>query len=176
MTGHVCLTCNMCCDGSMFTHVGVSEVEKTFLAERGSFSNSPDGSLRMQQKCSYLGSDGACGCYENRPGDCRKFNCNLLMSVESRFRTMEDAIEIAEEGKILREKTREAVTKAYLSANIPFPEQNNGIIDLINRLDMLHRLSSPISSEAFNLAIYRFKNVKAFVRQFITLPATNMDI
>lgn len=176
MTDHVCLACNMCCDGSMFTHVGVSEDEKPFVAERGFLSSAADGSLRMQQGCRYLGHDGACGCYENRPNDCKAFNCNLLLSVEANFRTMAEAVEIAQEGRVLREKTREAIAKAYFSANIPFPVNDNGIIDLINRLDMLHRISSPISSEAFNLAIYRFKNVKAFIKQFITLPAVNLDI
>ncbi len=82
MAEHLCLTCALCCDGSVFSRVPVTEAERDRLGDRVEIFTKEDGSLRMRQPCRQLGADKACGCYEDRPGTCRDYACALLRRLE----------------------------------------------------------------------------------------------
>lgn len=76
MTGgeqHLCLTCGLCCDGSLFWAVPVEAGE-----------NPPvplDAERRLCQPCARF--DGACTIYADRPKACRSFDCRVLLALQA---------------------------------------------------------------------------------------------
>ena len=69
----LCLSCGLCCDGSLF-----------WAVELGSVDAVPDGleaGGRLPQPCAFH-TAGACGIYATRPGQCRAFVCGVLQTVQ----------------------------------------------------------------------------------------------
>ena len=67
----LCLSCGLCCDGSLFWAVPLGE---------GDTAPAPldaDGYLRQPCPC----FNGACTIYKDRPAGCRDFTCHLLDAV-----------------------------------------------------------------------------------------------
>ena len=67
----LCLSCGLCCDGSLFWAVELDAGESV-----------PTGAIaggRLPQPCAF--HDGACGIYAARPGQCRAFFCGVLQAV-----------------------------------------------------------------------------------------------
>lgn len=67
----LCLSCGLCCDGSLFQLVklqpGESDPRLRLVPEHEAFA----------QPCSCFAA-GACAIYEQRPAACRDFRCRLL--------------------------------------------------------------------------------------------------
>ena len=64
----LCLSCGLCCDGSLFWGVSLEE---------GEVSPSPgDEAGVLRQPCACF--DGACMIYSARPAECRAFTCHVL--------------------------------------------------------------------------------------------------
>jgi len=82
MSDHLCVSCNMCCDGTLFGYVEVTAQEQTRLGA-GPDIREIKGRLAMRQACTKLGQDGMCGCYAVRPQKCDAFNCKLLKALEA---------------------------------------------------------------------------------------------
>lgn len=71
--GHLCLSCGLCCDGSLFWAVPV---------ERGENVPVPlDAEGRLRQPCARF--NGACTIYADRPSACRSFDCRVLQTVQA---------------------------------------------------------------------------------------------
>ena len=68
----LCLSCGLCCDGSLFWAV---ELEHGEVVPGGI-----DGTGRLPQPCGFHGA-GGCGIYAARPGQCRAFFCGVLEAV-----------------------------------------------------------------------------------------------
>ena len=67
----LCLSCGLCCDGSLFWGVSLEE---------GEVSPSPtDEAGVLRQPCACF--DGACTIYSARPTECRAFTCHVLDAV-----------------------------------------------------------------------------------------------
>ncbi|MGF1445380.1 MAG: YkgJ family cysteine cluster protein [Pikeienuella sp.] len=69
----LCLSCGLCCDGSLFwaVPVGAGETVPTPLDAEG----------RLRQPCACF--DGACTIYAQRPAACRSFDCRVLQTVQA---------------------------------------------------------------------------------------------
>ena len=67
----LCLSCGLCCDGSLFWAVPLGEGE-TVPAPLDA-----DGHLRQPCPC----FNGACTIYQDRPAGCRDFTCHVLDAV-----------------------------------------------------------------------------------------------
>jgi Fe-S-cluster containining protein len=170
VTDHVCVNCNLCCDGTLYPRLGVTDEERDRLAEKGEFFYKSNGELRMRLGCNYLGNDGACQCYSVRPEICRTYRCDLLKSVDAGYTSMVEANEIAQEGRALRDKARKAIVDALVSADIQPKNPNDGVVHLIDQLNLAQRLAAPISMSAFDVAKYRYESLSAFIRQFMLVP------
>lgn len=72
-TGDLCLSCGLCCDGSLFWAVPIERGENVPMPL------DPDG--RLRQPCSCF--DGACTVYPDRPSACRTFDCRVLKTVQA---------------------------------------------------------------------------------------------
>lgn len=68
----LCLSCGLCCDGSLFWAV---ELEAGEAVPGGA-----DAKGRLPQPCSFH-DGGACAIYAARPGQCRAFTCRVLQTV-----------------------------------------------------------------------------------------------
>lgn len=81
--GALCRACRLCCDGTIFATVSVTEEEVRRLRHRLTVLQSSDGSeLYFEQGCTALGPSG-CEVYADRPGRCSYFKCKLLMRHEA---------------------------------------------------------------------------------------------
>ncbi|MDX2010408.1 MAG: YkgJ family cysteine cluster protein [Myxococcaceae bacterium] len=73
----LCLSCGLCCDGTMFREVPVTAAEAKALGRRALFNRTK---TRMKQPCRAL-TDRCCQVYEDRPAKCREFNCLVLQGL-----------------------------------------------------------------------------------------------
>lgn len=94
----LCLNCNLCCNGSLFARVPVTEEEQARLPDDLSFFRR-NGNLRMRLPCPRLGEDGGCTVYADRPAVCRTYHCKLSKRVEAGDVAEERALAIIAEIK-----------------------------------------------------------------------------
>ena len=78
----LCLSCGLCCDGSLFWAVPLGE------GEAAPAPLDADGYLRQPCPC----FDGACTIYKDRPAGCRDFTCHVLDAVAAGRRDREWAL------------------------------------------------------------------------------------
>ena len=72
----LCLSCGLCCDGTLFRHVEISAPERERLVQLGIGVGTRRKHDVMWLPCGKL--DGArCTIYEQRPGGCQRFVCAL---------------------------------------------------------------------------------------------------
>ena len=76
----LCRQCGLCCDGSLFADVLVTEAELQPIEEVVGYERREDRIL-LQQPCQAL-CDGDCQVYSYRPAGCRSFECELLKQVK----------------------------------------------------------------------------------------------
>jgi len=69
----LCLSCGLCCNGSLFWAVPVAEGEDIPVPL--------DSDGRLRQPCACF--NGACTIYANRPAACRSFDCRVLQTVQA---------------------------------------------------------------------------------------------
>jgi Fe-S-cluster containining protein len=81
----LCLRCGLCCDGSLFSFLGVQPGEVERLAARGLVAETrPDGRLALGLTKGCPGLSGkTCTLYEDRPLACRDYKCLLLVASPS---------------------------------------------------------------------------------------------
>ena len=75
----LCLSCGVCCDGTLFGSVGIGELERALYEKAGvAFKFSAD-SKSFCQPCPAHDS-GCCQIYLDRPTICHDYKCTLLAS------------------------------------------------------------------------------------------------
>lgn len=96
----ICIECQLCCNGSMigFIQLEKSEIERVKTIMEIEEEN---GHGVIIEPCKKLGCNG-CTVYENRPKQCRAFECKLLKSVGEKKVSMDTAFDIVEIIKIKR--------------------------------------------------------------------------
>lgn len=75
----LCLSCGMCCDGTLFNVAAVTLEEAARLEGRVNLS---ENRLRIRQPCPALQRDNGCAVYTERPHACRHFRCTVLQQLE----------------------------------------------------------------------------------------------
>jgi len=163
---HVCVVCNLCCDGTLFDRVAVSPEEKERTKGKAQFYTKSNGEIRMRLRCAYLGGDGLCECYQQRPEKCQGYRCELLKSVEAGFTSMQHAIAIAQEAKMLRDKSKEA-SQTAIEAGGGNVKAKEDVDALIRQIEEQLNLSAPIPAPAVALAKYRYRCFVEWIRLHI---------
>lgn len=105
------MSCGLCCDGSVFPRVLITEAEAETmrpLAEIGEKNGRP----MMLQPCRQLGADGTCQCYDVRPQTCRGFQCALLRDVAGGRTKPEAALEAVGDIKLVRARAIDLALQA----------------------------------------------------------------
>ncbi len=99
----LCLKCGLCCDGTLFTHVALTDEEQKRLPSLGGV---------IRQRCPALGADLKCGVYAERPKGCSRFVCLLGAAHEDGEVGLDEALGIVREAQAL---------SARISALVPGP-------------------------------------------------------
>ncbi|MDQ8185375.1 YkgJ family cysteine cluster protein [Pelagicoccus sp. SDUM812002] len=107
----LCLSCGMCCDGSLFDNVRLGgdedpEYFKTLgLPVKRSRAKLPIAFVR--QPCPALCGDCTCRIYEDRPHQCRSFECGVFKDASSGKITYESAHRSVVTGRRKAEKVKQ---------------------------------------------------------------------
>jgi Fe-S-cluster containining protein len=103
----LCPNCGLCCDSTLFADVELRAGEDAKrLRQLGlTLVQKTKSKLAFAQPCACF--DGKlCGIYDNRPRQCRKFECGLLKRVDAGEMTSGAALKKISEAKILAGKVR----------------------------------------------------------------------
>lgn len=137
MTGHLCLSCNLCCDGTLFDFVIVTEAEAVSLPAQTPIDR-VEGHHGMRQACVHLGGDGCCAIYTDRPQKCAAFDCTLLKGVMAGEVTRTAADESVASAKALIAQARAKFAKALgpdVCDGVTLRRLMHALIDAQDRID-----------------------------------------
>lgn len=77
----ICTSCGMCCDGTLFAHVEVTEDERSTLKGLFSLEAGKDGPI-FCQPCPH-NVEHKCVVYDDRPETCRSYRCKTLSAFQA---------------------------------------------------------------------------------------------
>lgn len=104
----LCLSCGLCCDGTLFTHVPVGTEPPEQLAAAGLPVEMKEGAgPQFLQPCPAW-QGGCCQVYDLRPDTCRTFRCRLLKKCEQDAVAMSDALDTVRRTQRLRDHIHDA--------------------------------------------------------------------
>lgn len=89
---NICLSCGICCNGTLLGFVLLESEERPRLRELMEIEEVGDKSFFFQP-CSRLGCDG-CTIYPQRPQKCGEFQCGILKSVGEKELDFDSAISV----------------------------------------------------------------------------------
>lgn len=109
----LCVACGLCCDGTLFSFVPLSDADAPVALGANFELRERDGAFRFRQPCPESSGQG-CGIYEHRPAPCRKFSCRVLTAYR------EGWVQLAEaEGKIrLAKRLRRELVEAMRASGL----------------------------------------------------------
>lgn len=88
--GDLCISCGLCCDGTVFANVPVgSDEEQAVRAVLNNATWLVGRQLYFRQPCTAF--CGSCTVYPDRPEACRLFKCRALKSVEQETQSWNEA-------------------------------------------------------------------------------------
>lgn len=87
----LCLSCGLCCDGTLFRQVRITPEERARLVELRIGTGRKSGADVMLLPCGKL-EGKCCSIYEARPGGCRRFVCDLGRRLESNELSFDEAM------------------------------------------------------------------------------------
>lgn len=98
----ICVTCGLCCDGTLFWHASLLPGEKGNLPEkieRAYRKTENEESFRLP--CGYF--SGKCTIYDRKRANvCASYRCQLLKDFADRKISLEDTLEIIRKAMIMR--------------------------------------------------------------------------
>lgn len=162
MTSNICVACNMCCDGTLFGYVEISEGEQAAL---GSLCTTREvrGSLGLVQRCAQLGANGACGVYSARPQKCRDYDCKVIRRLDAGTLDAARADRIVAQSKALRDMAMQALSaelpEAYLPQDPPNPRR------LMNALQRAKQEGAAISDQGYEFAALMYNLHRVLIQQ-----------
>ena len=93
----LCLHCGLCCDGSLFAHVSLTQSEAQELMARDvAVGLRPDRTYVLNQRCGAL-EGKCCTVYEARPEGCRKYVCLLATALGTNEVSLPEAKKVVDE-------------------------------------------------------------------------------
>jgi Fe-S-cluster containining protein len=97
--GALCQACALCCDGTLFARVSVTETEAAVLERSGLSTELRAKNKRvLPQPCAALNGT-RCGCYGERPEPCREYVCLLAKALEDGEVSHQGALTVVEEAR-----------------------------------------------------------------------------
>ncbi|QUL38736.1 hypothetical protein [Erythrobacter sp. JK5] len=114
-SAQLCLSCGLCCDGSLFARGEIERASAETWQRRGLDCAESDGRAFFLQRCACL--DGtACSLFATgRPAICERFRCVPLRELEAGQKSLERSRETIERAVRLRGEVRSASHAAGVS-------------------------------------------------------------
>jgi Fe-S-cluster containining protein len=85
--GDLCLSCGLCCDGTLFDFVKLGPADNgpklTRLGLPVTLSRGKEPIARFPQPCAALCKDRSCRVYADRPQQCRDYECGVLQDLKA---------------------------------------------------------------------------------------------
>ncbi len=91
----LCVACRLCCDGTLFGFVPVTDEEADKLRRRLPITRDDAGEHTFSQCCVAL-EVGGCGIFPDRPVVCSSYECNLLRRVDAGLLDRDDGLEVVD--------------------------------------------------------------------------------
>jgi hypothetical protein len=119
----LCRSCGLCCDGTLFSFVPVHDTDNLQrLQAAGIKLIAHDEQSKFEQPCS-AHTGQCCRLYGDRPANCRKFRCKLLIECHQQKKSWLEAEQKIKQVYSLRTKLLEALLNTDLaSPGISLPE------------------------------------------------------
>lgn len=119
----LCLSCGLCCDGTLFSYVPVRNIDNLQRLQAAGIKVIGHGEQsKFEQPCSAY-SEQCCRLYDDRPANCRKFRCKLLIECYQQKKSWLEAEQKIKQAYSLRRKLLEALLNTGLaSPGISLPE------------------------------------------------------
>ena len=112
---NVCLSCGLCCDGTVIGFVQLDRSE--FLALKDIMElEEGNGEGLFLMPCSNLGKAG-CTIYSKRPKQCAKFECGLLKAIDQKELQINSAIETINTVKRKKEDIQNEIIALKIELN-----------------------------------------------------------
>jgi hypothetical protein len=144
----LCTTCGLCCDGTLFDAVPLTDAEaKSFAPAPGQTESN-----RAAQPCRFL-EGTCCGIYNDRFKACRRFRCELLKKLDAGGISLDEASALVVEAKRWR---REALPEDG-DASLGFRRR------LMRRPELDEHRDAQSAAEGLKLAACRRFLMKHFV-------------
>jgi Fe-S-cluster containining protein len=159
---NLCLSCGLCCDGTLIGFVRLDHDEMPALKKIMEIEDEGGEGFFLHPCDKYC--DG-CTIYSERPKQCASFNCGLLKSVEQKeleFDTALDTIALVKEKKIALEKGLSLLKLDLKSESFYFK-----MVELKN-LVKKNKLDSSLSQNHLNLITN--------LNQFESILSKNFDL
>ena len=138
-SSNICLSCGLCCDGTLIGFVELGQEELPALRKIMEIEESNGTGFFLHPCKKYC--DG-CTIYSERPKNCDKFKCKLLNSVEQKELGFDSAVEVI---KIVKQKKNAIEQKM---AQLPFNLKSTSFyFQMVELKKLLHKnkLKSSIS-------------------------------
>lgn len=106
----LCLACGLCCDGTIFDFVPLTQKERHVITKLGLPILERTAGPAICQPCEAL--DGtACQIYTARPHPCRAFRCGLLEAVGQGKTSMREALSVVHQAHVHLRTLAEALAQ-----------------------------------------------------------------
>jgi hypothetical protein len=112
----LCLTCGLCCDGTLFCGVPVEPNDDITSLKAVGMNIIADNDLTLLKLPCAAHKNCTCTIYANRPQRCRTFKCKLLKRFERDDISQQLALEIIEKIKSLKNEMNELTLAASTTA------------------------------------------------------------
>lgn len=106
----LCEDCGLCCDGTLFESVEVEAADERALGRRRLTIVATAQGSKLPLPCACL-AGALCTIYEERPGRCRSFECELLTDVNRGVMTVARARAIIDDVRARRHRVAEDLPK-----------------------------------------------------------------
>ena len=117
-SSNLCLSCLLCCDGTLIGFVQLEKEEIPPLKGLLDIEEDSNGSGVFLHPCKNLCANG-CTIYDDRPSQCRAFNCGLLKSVEQKEVAFDSAVNIIDEVKQKKSAIEKQIAQLCIELKSP---------------------------------------------------------
>jgi Fe-S-cluster containining protein len=144
-SSNICLSCGLCCDGTLIGFVQVEQDELPAVREVMTIEEENGIGFFLQPCQKYC---NGCTIYADRPSNCDKFNCGLLKSVQQEDLAFDEALKTIDE---VKQKKRDI---EKLVAALPFQLQSKSfyfqMVELKSSLEK-KKIASTLSTSELSL-------------------------
>jgi hypothetical protein len=170
----ICISCGLCCDGTLFDKAVLQEGEKSTLPQKmkNNYFRTKNKEF-FRQPCPYF--SGKCMIYyQNKADICSAFRCRLLNDYYKKILNFSETDHIIRQAKILREEIFILAREVFnIDYNLPFKE----ILKKMNernqdKLDVSFPILEALKVKCYILEILlikHFKPKKDFMAMITTL-------